>query len=125
MLVEVSLEHIPMQAQMCFDATTEGVTGRLLTTCPSSHSWSVIPLLRTGAIGYPRNDGRRRRLLSPRRTRLCSRRIPNPPDTRSGALGKRSAPLRRVMHNCSDQEVGQVAQRSPELVVEPLPAGVG
>src|SRR5215203_6338579 len=33
--------------------------------------------------------------------------------------------LRRVMHNCSDQEVGQVAQRSPELVVEPLPAGVG
>src|SRR5215204_568661 len=33
--------------------------------------------------------------------------------------------LRRVMHNCSDQKVGQVAQRSSELVVEPLPAGVG
>src|SRR5215216_5356588 len=29
------------------------------------------------------------------------------------------------MHNCSDQKVGQVAQRSSELVVEPLPAGVG
>ncbi len=29
------------------------------------------------------------------------------------------------MHNRSDQKVGQVAQRSPELVVEPLPAGVG
>src|SRR5215217_3526614 len=45
MLVEVSLEHIPMQAQMCFDATTEGITGRLLATCPSSYSWSVIPTL--------------------------------------------------------------------------------
>ena len=33
--------------------------------------------------------------------------------------------LRRVMHNHSDQKVGQVAQRSPELVVESLPAGVG
>jgi hypothetical protein len=33
--------------------------------------------------------------------------------------------LRRVMHNRSDQQVGQVAQRSPELVVEPLPASVG
>jgi hypothetical protein len=32
--------------------------------------------------------------------------------------------LRRVMHNRSDQKVGQVAQRSPELVVEPLPASV-
>ena len=29
------------------------------------------------------------------------------------------------MHNRSDQKVGQVAQRSPKLVVEPLPAGVG
>jgi hypothetical protein len=33
--------------------------------------------------------------------------------------------LRRVMHNRSDQKVGQVAQRSPQLVVEPLPASVG
>src|SRR5215208_7225747 len=33
--------------------------------------------------------------------------------------------LRRVMHNRSDQKVGQVAQRSSELVVEPLPASVG
>src|SRR5215213_6422525 len=33
--------------------------------------------------------------------------------------------LRRVMHNRSDQKVGQVAQRSSELVVEPLPANVG
>jgi hypothetical protein len=33
--------------------------------------------------------------------------------------------LRRVMHNRSDQKVGQMAQRSSELVVEPLPAGVG
>jgi hypothetical protein len=30
-----------------------------------------------------------------------------------------------VMHNRSYQKVGQVAQRSPELLVEPLPAGVG
>jgi hypothetical protein len=29
------------------------------------------------------------------------------------------------MQNRSDQKVGQVAQRSPKLVVEPLPAGVG
>src|SRR5215211_1065377 len=29
------------------------------------------------------------------------------------------------MHNRSDQKVGQVAQRSSELIVEPLPAGVG
>src|SRR5918995_5418958 len=29
------------------------------------------------------------------------------------------------MHNRSDQKVGQVSQWSPELVVEPLPAGVG
>jgi hypothetical protein len=29
------------------------------------------------------------------------------------------------MHNRSDQKVGQVAQRSSKLVVEPLPAGVG
>src|SRR5215212_11034490 len=90
MLVEVSLEHIPMQAQMCFDATTEGVTGRLLATCPSSHSWSVIPVLRTGTIGYPRNDGRHRRLLALRRTRLCSRRRPRRLYRRRGAPGKRA-----------------------------------
>jgi hypothetical protein len=29
------------------------------------------------------------------------------------------------MHNRSGQKVGQVAQRSPQLVVEPLPASVG
>ena len=29
------------------------------------------------------------------------------------------------MHNRSDQKVDQVAQRSPELVVEPLSASVG
>jgi hypothetical protein len=34
--------------------------------------WVVGPR----AIGYPRNDGRRRRLPSPRRTRLCSQRTP-------------------------------------------------
>src|SRR5215207_8078735 len=41
-----------------------------------------------------------------------------------GAAGVRQV-LRRVMHNRSDQKVGQVAQRSSELIVEPLPAGVG
>src|SRR5215212_7665765 len=67
MLVEVSLEHIPMQAEMCFGATTEGVTGRLLlATCPSSYSWSVIPTLtdwdyRPASLaqrrgGYPKGD---------------------------------------------------------------------
>src|SRR5215204_1964302 len=40
-------------------------------------------------------------------------------------LWRSSQALRRVMHNCSDQKVGQVAQRAPEMVVEPLPAGVG
>ena len=30
MVIEVSLKHIPMLAEMCFDAATEGVTGRLL-----------------------------------------------------------------------------------------------
>jgi hypothetical protein len=29
------------------------------------------------------------------------------------------------MCNCSDEKVGQVAQRPPEPVVETLPAGVG
>jgi hypothetical protein len=38
---------------------------------------------------------------------------------RSGVL------LRRLMHNCSDQQVGQVTQWSTELEVEVLPAGVG
>jgi glucokinase len=33
--------------------------------------------------------------------------------------------LRRLMHNCSDQQVGQVTQWSTELEVEVLPAGVG
>ena len=47
-----------------------------------------------GAIGYPRNGGTYRKLPSPRRARLCSRRIPNPQDTRRDAPGKRSAPLR-------------------------------
>jgi hypothetical protein len=36
-----------------------------------------------------------------------------------------SPSLRRVMHNRSDQKVGRVAQRSPKLLVEPLPAGIG
>jgi hypothetical protein len=52
MTVEVSLKHIPKRAQMCFDAATEGVTGRLLgpaRRCPT-HSVSS-PLLRTEAIG--------------------------------------------------------------------------
>src|SRR5687768_6439941 len=55
---------------------------------------------------------------------------PSPPFSVSLALRPESLsepprPLRRLMHNRSDQKVGQVAQRSPELVVEPLPAGVG
>src|SRR5918994_7997007 len=52
MTVEVSLKHIPKRTQMCFDAATEGVTGRLLgpaRRCPT-HSVSS-PLLRTEAIG--------------------------------------------------------------------------
>src|SRR5215208_6278600 len=78
MVVEVSLKHIPMRAVMSFDAATEGVTGRLLRParrCPT-HGVSSL-LLRTRAIGYPRSGGRRRTLLSPRRTRLCSRRTPS------------------------------------------------
>ena len=44
MVVEVSLKHIPMRAQVCFDTATEGVTGRLVwptRRCPThavSHS---------------------------------------------------------------------------------------
>ena len=51
---------------MCFDATTEGVTGRLLATCPSPYSCSVIPTLtdwgyRPASLaqrrgGYPKGD---------------------------------------------------------------------
>src|SRR5215216_7452804 len=33
--------------------------------------------------------------------------------------------LRRLMHNSSNQQIGQVAQRTTELDIEPLPAGVG
>ena len=33
--------------------------------------------------------------------------------------------LRRLMCNCSDEKVGQVAQRPPDPGVETLPAGVG
>ena len=54
MTVEVSLRLTPMQAEMCLDAPTEGMTGRLLCELPV-----VVPLinrhplsyLRTGAIG--------------------------------------------------------------------------
>jgi hypothetical protein len=48
MVVEVSLKHIPMRSQVCFDAATEGVTGRLL--------W---PALRcpTDAVSHPHPYG--------------------------------------------------------------------
>jgi hypothetical protein len=45
------------------------------------------------AIGYLRNDGSGRKLLSPRRSRLCSRRIPSLRGRHTDAPGKRSAPL--------------------------------
>src|SRR5215217_6794274 len=37
----------------------------------------------------------------------------------------RTRVLRRLMHNSSNQQIGQVAQRTTELDIEPLPAGVG
>jgi hypothetical protein len=46
-----------------------------------------------GAIGYGRNGGTDKRLLSPRRPRLCSRRTPSLLCRRAGAPDKRSAPL--------------------------------
>src|SRR5918993_5629136 len=47
------------------------------------------------------------------------------PSEEARYLAPTSRVLRRVMHNRSDQKVDQVAQRSPELVVEPLSASVG
>ena len=45
------------------------------------------------SVGYPRSGGRRRRLLSPRRTRLCSRRTPSLRGNSRDAPGRRSEPL--------------------------------
>ena len=47
------------------------------------------------SVGYPRNGGTGRRLLSPRRARLCSRRIPSHLYKHTDAPDKRSAPLWR------------------------------
>ena len=46
------------------------------------------------SVGYPRNDGRRSTLPSPRRPRPRSQRTPSLPGRHRDALGKRSAPLR-------------------------------
>ena len=42
-----------------------------------------------------------------------------------GARAEVDRLLRRLMCNCSDEKVGQVAQRSPKPVVEALSTGVG
>ena len=50
------------------------------------------------SVGYPRNDGSGRKLPSPRRPHLCSRRIPNHLCRRRDAQDKRSALLRCRHH---------------------------
>jgi hypothetical protein len=39
-------------------------------------------------------------------------------------VGQGNEPLRRLMHNFSDQQIGQMTQRSAELDIETLPASV-
>src|SRR5215204_6704271 len=73
-----------MQAEMCFDATTEGETGRLLATCPSLHSWSVIPTLtdwgyRPASLAQRRHGTRSYSTTSP--SRSCSDSTTQPRNT--------------------------------------------